>query len=119
MKKITHNKKDDAKLKHASADGVVETKSDSITYATSDITAAQNLHSEIQKRTEAVKNFNDKAEKDLQDLEIELNSKKRTELSESVQIANDSKEMDNIDTDFDTSLIDIYADVVDKVESDL
>lgn len=83
------------------------------------VTAGQDLYSEIEKQTAELKDFNDKIEKDLEALEKELNSNKKTELAESVQIANDSKEMDDIDADFDKSLIDIYADVVDKVGDDM
>lgn len=83
------------------------------------ITAGQDLYSEIEKQTAEIKDFNDKIERDLEALEKELKSNKKTELTESVQIANDSKEMDDIDADFDKSLIDIYADVVDKVGDDI
>lgn len=83
------------------------------------VTTGQDLYSEIEKQTEELKDFNDKIEQDLEALEKELKATRKTELTESVQIANDSKEMDDIDSDFDKSLIDIYADVVDKVGDDM
>lgn len=108
MKNTTHNKNTDSEvIGEVGVAGSV------------DIIVGQNLYSEIEKQTEELKNFNDKIEKDLEALEKELQSNKKTELSESVQIANDSKEMDDIDADFDKSLIDIYADVIDKVGDDM
>lgn len=108
MKKTTHNKNTDSEvIDEVNVPGAV------------DITAGQNLYSEIEKQTEELKDFNDKIEKDLEVLEKELKANRKTELTESVQIANDSKEMDDIDADFDKSLIDIYADVVDTVGDDM
>lgn len=108
MKKTIHNK-DVETEKVDGVDNVNDTA----------ITAGQDLYSEIEKKTAEIKDFNDKIERDLEALEKELKSNKKTELTESVQIANDSKEMDDIDADFDKSLIDIYADVVDKVGDDI
>ncbi len=108
MKKTTHNKNTDSEvIDEVGVSGTV------------DIKAGQNLYSEIEEQTEELKNFNDKIEQDLEVLEKELKANRKTELTESVQIANDSKEMDNIDADFDKSLIDIYADVVDTVGDDM
>jgi gamma-glutamylcysteine synthetase len=107
MKKTTHNKNTDSETIREVAAGTL------------DITAGKKLYSEIQKQTAELKDFNDRVEKDLEDLDKELDSNKKTELSESVQIANDSKEMDNIDKEFDTGLINIYADVVDKIGDDM
>ncbi len=108
MKNTTHNKNTDSEVigEVGVAGGVA-------------IMAGQNLYSEIEKQTVEIKNFNDEVEKDLETLEKELKANRKTELSESVQIANDGKEMDDIDSDFDKSLIDIYADVVDKVGDDM
>jgi hypothetical protein len=108
MKKTTHNKNTDSEV--IDEVGVA---------GTVDIIAGQNLYSEIEKQTVEIKTFNDRVEKDLDVLEKELKANRKTELSESVQIANDSKEMDDIDSDFDKNLIDIYADVVDTVGDDM
>lgn len=108
MKKTTHNKNTDTEVEVKVGDA-----------SDVDVKAGRDLYTEIERQIVEIKDFNDRVEKDLEALEKELKSNKKTGLSESVQIANDSKEMDDIDKEFDTGLINIYADVVDKIGDDM
>lgn len=82
---------------------------------------AGNILRDVQEKTSALKAYNDELEsqiKDLEKREAESTSAakvtKKSELTESLQIANDSKTLDEIEKDFDKALIDIYADVADR-----
>ena len=83
---------------------------------------AGNILIEVQQKTNAIKSYNDELEKQIRDFEdAEHKSSlvaKKSELSESLQIAEDSKTLDSIEKDFDKALIDIYADVADKTHGD-
>ena len=82
---------------------------------------AGNILRDAQQKTDALRVYNDELESQIKDLETReaestsaANVAKKSELSESLQIANDSKTLDEIEKDFDKALIDIYADVADK-----
>lgn len=87
-----------------------------------DMKNAEKLYTNIQGKTNELKDYNDKLEKEIAELErgakITVDTNKKSELSESIQIAEENKELDDIEKDFDAALIDIYADVASASEDD-
>lgn len=84
--------------------------------------AEQGFYKEIQKKTDDLKVYNDRIETKITELENDAkitDFNKKSELSESVQIAAENKALDDIEKDFDKSLIDIYADVADRVNDEV
>ncbi|MCF7865794.1 MAG: hypothetical protein K9M11_04835 [Candidatus Pacebacteria bacterium] len=87
--------------------------------STSAITNEKALNAEIHQKTNDIKSYNDQLEKTLEDLKNSTPEKtKKSELTESLQVAGDSKELDSIEKDFDAALIDIYADISGTSEED-